>query len=176
MSALQEPAARAIEEVIHDDVDLLEQAMLRMEGEQLEPPEPVHLFATNCYVRQLTMPTGAVLVGHRHLTDHVNNIVSGKALVSLDGEVHEMEGPHVFVSEPGVRKALVIVEEMTWQTVHIIDLPTEEVPKTKEERAALVEKLEPLIIDKSEAWLEHHQAKEIESMKNLQTQIKEETP
>lgn len=146
-----------------DQTDDMERAML--DHPQVEC-ETVHLFATDTYVRQITMPAGSIILGHRHLTDHVNNVVRGKVVVSQDGEVEEIEGPHIFVSKPGVRKALLIVEETVWQTVHVIDLPI--VPETPEEIAAAVERIEGEVIEKSPAWLEHYRHNELpEDMNRL---------
>ena len=143
--------------------DTLEQEMLK--HPQIEC-ETAHLFATNTYVRQITMPAETIIVGHRHLTDHVNNIVRGKCLVVQDGEPEMIEAPNVFVSKPGIRKALLIIEETVWQTVHVIDLP--EPPQTEEEHDALVERMERELIEPSTAWLEHYKQNElVDDMRTL---------
>jgi quercetin dioxygenase-like cupin family protein len=146
-----------------DRTDEMEEFMLGMP--QVDCPV-IHLFATDTYVRQITMPKGSTIIGHRHLTDHVNNIVRGKCIVSQDGTVEVMEGPHVFVSKPGVRKALHILEETVWQTIHIVELPVR--PDTAEEIEEAVASIEPLVIEKSEAWLEHFKQNQIpENMQKL---------
>jgi len=144
--------------------DLLEKEMLKHPQIRCET---VHLFAKDTYVRQITMPANSIIVGHRHKTDHVNNIVRGKCLVVQDGgEPELLEAPYVFVSKPGVRKALLILEETVWQTVHVVDLP--EAPETQEEHDALVEKLEDELIVRSTEWLEHYKNHElVDDMRTL---------
>ena len=81
-----------------------------------------HRFAPGVYLREITMPAGTFVIGAEHNTQHFNIVLSGKALVMIDGELHEIIGPCTFVSMAGVRKVLYILEDMLWQTVH----PTEE--------------------------------------------------
>lgn len=140
-----------------DRTDELEEFMLSLPQVECET---VHLFAKDTYVRQITMPAGSIILGHRHLTGHVNNIVRGRALVSQDGVVEEMVAPHVFVSEPGVRKALHVIEETVWQTVHVVDLP--EPPTTPGGTDAAVALLEGELIEKSPAWLQNDRQKKLQ--------------
>lgn len=78
-----------------------------------------HLFAPGVYYREVTMPAGTLVIGHEHLTEHFNIVTKGVARVMIDGEFHLIQAPHVFVSKPGVRKVLLIDEDMTWATVHV---------------------------------------------------------
>jgi quercetin dioxygenase-like cupin family protein len=127
-------------------VALLEQAMLGLD--QVECPVN-EIFAPGVYYREIFMPAGLVVVGHEHKTKHLNIVLSGRALVTIDGQTQEI-GPGTFVSEAGVRKALVILEDMRWATIH----PTDETdPK----------KLEESLITKSEQYLEHTSRKEVTS-------------
>jgi quercetin dioxygenase-like cupin family protein len=78
-----------------------------------------HLFQEGVYLREIFMPKDGVLVGHEHKFAHYNIIISGKALVWMDeGEVKEVKAGDVIYSEAGVRKRLLIVEDMRWITVH----------------------------------------------------------
>ena len=125
-------------------VSRLEQAMLGLDQEECPVEE---IFAPGVYYREIFMPAGLVVVGHEHKTKHLNIVLSGRALVTIDGLTQEI-GPGTFVSEAGVRKALMILEDMRWATIH----PTDETdPK----------KLEESLITKSEAFLEYNPLKEI---------------
>lgn len=97
----------------------------RAEGRMLLGVQPVtflkHHFAPGIYVREIWMPAGAVILGHEHLTEHLNIVVSGKCLVRAEGEVRVITAgpvPFTFKSGAGVRKALYIIEDTTWMTVH----------------------------------------------------------
>lgn len=78
-----------------------------------------HHFLPGVYLREITMPAGAFIVGKIHKTRHFNIIQRGR--VKLYGAGHEplVLGPCTFVSEPGVQKVLYIEEETVWTTVHL---------------------------------------------------------
>ena len=115
----------------------------------------VHRFTPGIYLREITMPAGTIVVGHKHLTEHLNIILTGRALVAWDGNVELLEAPHTFVSGPGVRKMLLILEDMVWQTIHNINDNIDVDDLTDKRLGALVDFLEPDIIVKSDAWMEH---------------------
>lgn len=102
-----------------------------------------HRFATGVYLRTITMKRGLFIVGHEHKTEHFNIVHSGRARVLIDGVVKIIQGPCVFVSKPGVRKILVIEEEMVYSTIH----PTNETD---------LEKIELEMVVKSSAYLDYH--------------------
>lgn len=110
---------------------------------QIECP-PVHRFAPGAYLRELTMPRGSFVIGHEHTTEHFNIVTKGRCRVLMEGRVEEIKAPAVFVSKPGVRKVLYVIEETTWLTLH----PTDETD---------LDKLEKKLIRKSKAWLQAHE-------------------
>lgn len=67
------------------------------------------------------MPAGSVIIGHEHTTEHFNIVLTGRALVLIDGKISTVKAGDVFKSGAGVRKALLIKEEMRWLTVHGTD-------------------------------------------------------
>lgn len=106
-----------------------------------------HLFAPGVYIREIFMPAGTVVVGHRHKTKHFNIVLKGKCAVTQDGiEVMQIEAPMTFVSDAGVQKILLIKEDTTWQTVHPVN--------EKEVEAMAEEEREDMFVEKSELALE----------------------
>ena len=97
-------------------------AIERLEGRLLSLPQVpmplTHRFAPGVYLREIFMPAGTFVIGHEHKTEHFNVVLSGRARVLIEGAVVEIKGPAVFVSKPGVRKVLMILEDMRWATVH----------------------------------------------------------
>lgn len=122
------------------EIESLEAALLPLP--QVEVPL-THLFAPGAYWREVKMPAGAFIIGHLHKTEHFNVVLSGRARVFMQGEMHEIVAPQVIVSKPGVRKILYIEEEMRWATVH----PTQTTD---------LDELEMELIIKSESFLEFH--------------------
>lgn len=123
-------------------VDLTDQ----VEAKLLELPQvdcPVlHHFGPGVYIREVRMPAGSLILGHRHKNAHTNILVQGRLkFLNEGGEVVELVAPAVLTSNPG-RKLAYIIEDTVWQNVYA----TEEKD---------VEKLEAVLLDKSDAWLEH---------------------
>ena len=148
-----------------DAVDELEKLLLgtpEPDGVKLD-----HLFAAGVYIRQLTIPAGSVIVGHRHKQPCLNILIKGRVQINVDGEITEMVAPYTFVSGAGVRKAAIAVEETIWQNVHPMDLPLEEVPVTDFAKEMVIDRIEDDIIEKSPAWLNHNQ--QLEVMNELTT-------
>lgn len=123
-------------------VDATEQ----IEAQLLQLPQvdcPVlHHFGHGVYIREVRMPAGSLILGHRHKHKHTNILVSGRLkFLNEGGDVVELTAPAVITSNPG-RKLAYILEDTVWQNVY-----------ATQERD--VEKLEQLLLDKSEAWLDH---------------------
>lgn len=118
----------------------------KLEAELLQYPQvdcPLdHVFAPGVYVRTIHMPAGTFIIGHKHKTRHAQVVSTGKAVVMMDGVIHNVIAPCTFVSEPGVRKVLYIYEDMVWTTIH----PTTETD---------LDKLEELLIEKSACFKEY---------------------
>ena len=129
-----------------DRINDLERCMLDMP--QAECPV-VHHFGPGLYIREMAAPAGALLVGHAHKHEHMNVLLKGKVIILNEiGVPEELVAPAVFVAKPG-RKVAYVTEDMVWQNIYA----TEETD---------LDKLEDMFIDKSEAWLEHHNSKAIQ--------------
>lgn len=78
-----------------------------------------HVFAPGVYVRQVVMPAGASIVGKIHATEHVVIVSKGRVLSYTEAEgQQEIVGPCTFVVAAGTKRALYVLEECTWSTVH----------------------------------------------------------
>ncbi len=144
--ALLEPKAAEVATGINSSQAIELQRIEAIEKTMLNAPQidvPLHhAFAPNVYLRQVTMPKGAVIIGHQHKTEHFNIVLSGRASVYMEGEMHEIVAPSIFKSSAGVRKVLFIHETMVWATVH----PTSETN---------LDKLDEELIIKSESFQQH---------------------
>jgi len=147
---------QAIAELVgrRDPVDDLERELLPFD--QVDMPL-IHRFAPNVYMREIYMPKGTLVIGHRHVTKHFNIVLTGSAIVSINGAVNKISAPYTFVSEPGDRKVLWILEHMIFQTIHPNEY-SDVCEMSAEEQLELAEKLEEGLIVKTEAWLDYHRA------------------
>lgn len=98
------------------DLDFLEPYMLAFSGPQIQFPV-VHHFGPGVYIREVTLPKGAMAMGHKQRHKHLNVVLRGSVAIYDDGKAKVISGPLVFVGEPG-RKIGVCIEECTWQNVY----------------------------------------------------------
>jgi hypothetical protein len=128
---------------VNDQIESLEKELLNLP--QVECPLK-HNFAPGVYMREITMPAGSFIIGHEHLTEHFNVVLTGKARVMIDGVIEDLVAPCYFISKPNVRKVLFILEEMKFATIH----PTDETS---------VEVLESTLVRKSNSFIKFEEAK-----------------
>jgi hypothetical protein len=105
------------------------------------PYETRHHFGPGVYIREATLPAGALVMGHAHRNPCLNVMLKGAMAVLIDGEVKVIEGPATFMSPAG-RKLAYIIEATTIQNV----FATEETD---------IDKLEDTLVDKSDTWSAH---------------------
>jgi quercetin dioxygenase-like cupin family protein len=111
-----------------------------------------HHFAPSVYAREIFMPAGAVVVGKIHKHAHLNIISKGRVIVSTEFGKKQLVAPCTFVSEAGTKRAVYIVEDCIWTTIH----PTEETD---------LEKIEEHVIAKDYDALLEFQREKLEDMK-----------
>lgn len=107
-----------------------------------------HRFSPGCYLREIFMPKGSVVIGKIHATEHFNIVLSGEVTVitvGSDGEFvrERIKAPHTFVSGAGVQKVVVMHEDCQWQTIHV----TDETDLELIEKSVIVESHDNLAID-----------------------------
>ena len=124
---------------LQEQVGALENHMLQLP--QVECPV-VHHFGPGTYIREVTLPAGAIAIGHAQRFEQLNIMLTGKvAIITSDNETKVLEAPMIFVGPPG-RKVGYVIETCTWLNVYATD-----------ERD--IDKLEEMFLDKSESWKEH---------------------
>lgn len=111
---------------------------------QVECPV-VHHFGPGIYIREVTLPTGTLAIGHAQRFEHLNIMLTGAvAMVGDDGQTKVLRAPMIFVGKPG-RKLGYVLETCIWQNVY-----------ATEERD--IDKLESMFLDKSSTWQVHAEA------------------
>ena len=103
--------------------------------------EEKHHFGPNIYIKEVTMPAGALIIGKHHRMEHLCNMVSGRMyILQDDGSKKELVAPMTFMAKPG-RKVAYIVETVVFQNIY----------STSETD---IEKLENMFVDNSIPLLE----------------------
>jgi len=106
---------------------------------QVECPEKHH-FGPNVYIKEVTLPAGAVIVGKYHRHEHLCNMVSGHMIVvDSEGNRTELVAPMTFMAKAG-RKIAYIIETVVFQNIY----------STSETD---IQKLEDMIVDNSKDLL-----------------------
>jgi hypothetical protein len=129
----------ALADVTPDKIEALERAML--EQEQVDCPV-THHFGPGVYIREVAIPAGTVVIGHHHKGPCLNMLLKGAMKIrDPDGHPRVIEAPLVFTTGPG-RKVALALSDCVFQNIHA----TEETD---------LDKLEQLLIEKSETWEAH---------------------
>jgi hypothetical protein len=100
-----------------------------------------HYFGPSIYIREVTMPAGAVVIGKPHRKDHMCVMLQGRMIiVDAEGNQKELVAPMTFVGSAG-RKVAYILETTVFQNI----LATDETD---------IEILENMLVDNTQPMLE----------------------
>ena len=80
--------------------------------------EPVHHFAPGVYLRELTIPADAIVVGKLHRHAHMIMLLSGDVTIYTDEGMKRISGATVWYSSPGTKRVIYAHEESRLLTVH----------------------------------------------------------
>lgn len=81
-------------------------------------PCPVkHHFGPGVYIREMSFPKGAFVLGQHHLQPHFNIMLKGRGRFIRAGRVVELSAPQIFVGPAG-QKACYALEDITWLNVY----------------------------------------------------------
>ena len=94
----------------------LQSAML---PHQCEMPEAIHRFAPGMYMREFNMPAGMLVVGKRHKHAHFMMLISGRAQIVSEFGNEILEAGHIAVSQPGVKRVVLALEDARFITLHV---------------------------------------------------------
>jgi quercetin dioxygenase-like cupin family protein len=91
-------------------------------------------YGCGTYARQMFIPKGTLIVGKIHRHQHLNFIMQGKVSVSTEFGPKYFQAPCIFVSEVGLKRAVIAEEDTLWVTVHLTKhLGEENLDKMEEE-------------------------------------------
>lgn len=120
-----------------DKLEVLADGMLK----QVQVPlELTHVFATGVYWRELKIPAGTFVLGHKHKHECVNVMLTGRMRVLVGDSVKEIVAPQVFVTPAGSQKVAYVIEETRF--ANVLANPTNEMD---------INRIEDLMIEKSAA-------------------------
>ena len=84
-----------------------------------------HLFADGLYGRIITMPSDTLVMTAIHKHENITTVVTGVCeIVKPNGERETITAPAFFVTPARTQRAVYVVEESTWITVHACNAKT----------------------------------------------------
>ncbi len=109
-----------------DEIAIAEEEISTMEGsfhgKESEVHCPlVHSYGEGCYIRQIFMPKGTLIVSKIHKKTHPYFVMTGRASVATEDGVEVIQAPYQGMTQAGTKRALYIHEDMIWMTVHVTD-------------------------------------------------------
>lgn len=102
----------------------LEKAILQIPGSFVGDSDncPLrHSFADGCYVREIFLPKGTLVVGKIHKHSHPNFIMFGKVVVVTEEGKSIINGPRSLISPAGTKRVVLALEDTVWVTVHVTE-------------------------------------------------------
>jgi hypothetical protein len=99
-----------------------------------------HTFVDGAYVREITMPKGALLTSKIHKIKHPYFILKGEVSVLTENGIKRLKAPYSGITEAGTKRVLYIHEDTVWTTVHI----TNETDLEKIEKQIIAESYEEM--------------------------------
>jgi len=75
-------------------------------------------FSDGVYVREVTLPKGALVTSKIHKTQHHFFIMKGKVVIWIDGVEKIIKAPFIGITEPGTRRVVYALEKSIWATSH----------------------------------------------------------
>ena len=100
-----------------------------------------HYFGPGIYIREAVMPAGAVVIGHRHKSEHMCALHRGKIALIVGSERSLIEAPAIWTSDAG-RKVFLVIEDAVLQNIYA----TTETD---------IDRLEEALIEKTDLFLSH---------------------
>ena len=109
------------EKVLNFEQELLDSG-LAYTGKEADKINPLkHSFADGCYIREIFMPAGQIIVSKIHKKLHPYFILKGKVSILTDNGVKHLEAPYSGMTKPGTKRVLYIHEDTVFVTVSVTD-------------------------------------------------------
>lgn len=125
-TSLEEVKGFSDNRLIHQSADTkakilcLQDAMGEMES-ALDKFPVTHHFAPGVYAREMFLPADHAIIGKIHKHAHLNIISKGRVIVTTENGKDELTGPCTFTSYAGTKRAVYVLEDTIWTTIHVTE-------------------------------------------------------
>ena len=105
---------------IRGEILELEEKMKAMPGAMIGDCCPLkHKFADGCYIREITMPKGMLIISKIHKVTHPYFILKGDVSVLTEDGIVRLKAPYSGITTAGTKRVLYTHEETVWTTIHV---------------------------------------------------------
>ena len=77
-----------------------------------------HHFSGGLYAKQMHIPAGYLVVGHRHKYDHLSVLAEGSVSVTVEGSTAEYHAPACINIEAHKHHEIVALTPVVWYCIH----------------------------------------------------------
>ncbi len=117
-----ELATKEFRDTIANDILCMKEMDNVLEGKEIEKLCPlVHSYGDGCYIRQIFMPAGTLIISKIHKKTHPYFVMTGKAWVATENGVELIQAPYQDITQAGTQRLLYILEDMVWITTHVTE-------------------------------------------------------
>jgi hypothetical protein len=107
---------------MRDGIVAFEEKLRRLPDAKVGDCFPLkHTFATGMYIREITMPKGAILTSKIHKVTHPYFVLKGDVSVITERGVQRIKAPYSGITLAGTKRILYVHEETIWTTIHKTD-------------------------------------------------------
>ena len=120
VSEIVEPKIIISKEEVRERILAFEKKLRSIPGSMVGDCFPLkHTFVDGAYVREITMPKGALLTSKIHKVCHPYFVLKGDVSVLTEKGVQRIKAPYSGITPAGTKRILYIHEETVWTTVHV---------------------------------------------------------
>jgi len=83
--------------------------------------EITHHWAKGLYSKEMRVPAGVQIGKHVHDYDHFSALMSGRALIEVDGEQFVHEAPALLTIKAGKLHVIFALTDVVWHCIHHTD-------------------------------------------------------
>jgi hypothetical protein len=85
-------------------------------------PAICHSFGGGVYAKETRIPSGMILIQHRHKYDHLAILASGSVVLDVNGVHIPLTGPQCVLIEAGKHHGVKALTDVVWYCVHASDV------------------------------------------------------
>ena len=105
---------------IRECISTVEEKVKSLPGALMGDAFPLkHSFGDGCYVREMSVPKGYLVVTKIHKIAHPCFILKGECSILTEDGIKRLKAPQHFITPAGTKRVVYVHEDTVWVTVHV---------------------------------------------------------